>query len=152
MYLVHKWHVFSAYTPYHLFIEEMLTVQKIVNQLRNTEARRPIFLWFALASNQILMYLCLAPPYSLTYMAIKFHLFMQQHYIWIPHIIEKLHRVVNPLSEIPSSLHYNALQDVIWGIQQLSGDNVYSGVFLLGKVHILVHIFCHVSYKLLVNN
>lgn len=76
----------------------------------------------------------------------------QQRYIWIPHIIEKLHRVVNPLLLIPSSLHNNALQDVISGIQQLSGNNVYSGVFLLGKVHILAHIFCHVSYRLLVNN
>ncbi len=57
----------------------------------------------------------------------------EQQYLWIPHILDKLHRVVNPLPAFPLSLHCNALQKVIRGIQHLCGDNVYSGVFLLGE-------------------
>ncbi len=57
----------------------------------------------------------------------------EQRYLWVPHILDKLHRVVNPLPMIPQSLHGNALQDVVMGIQQLTGENIYSGVFLLGE-------------------
>ena len=58
-----------------------------------------------------------------------------QRYIWISHIIDKLHRIVNPIQVIPSGLHDNPLQDVISGIQQLTGDNLYSGIILLGMLH-----------------
>jgi len=55
----------------------------------------------------------------------------EQQYLWIPQILDKLNQVTNPLSYIPSA-HDNALQDVVRGIKHLSGDNVYSGILLLG--------------------
>jgi len=55
----------------------------------------------------------------------------EQQYLWIPQILDKLNQVTNPLPYIPST-HDNALQDVVRGIKHLSGDNVYSGVLLLG--------------------
>lgn len=58
----------------------------------------------------------------------------EQRYIWIPQILEKLHRVVNPLTVIPYNPQGNALKDVVLGIQQLTGENIFSGVTLLGNV------------------
>ena len=112
----------------------------------------PIFLWFALVSNQILMYSCLGPPYSLTYMAIKFHFISSATFgfptslrsyteLWIHSYWFPLAYIIMPCRM--SSQAFNSCLEIMY---------TYSGVFLLGKVHILAHIFCHVSYRLLVNN
>ena len=53
-------------------------------------------------------------------------------YLWIPQILEKLHQVTNPLP--PFFPKPQALQSIIRGISNLCGDNIYSGILLLGEV------------------
>lgn len=57
----------------------------------------------------------------------------QQKYIWIDAILHKLQRPVNPLSPIPSNSPKH-LKNVVGGLQRIAGDNVMSGVYLLGKL------------------
>ena len=58
----------------------------------------------------------------------------QQQYMWIDTILRKLQRPVNPLSPIPShSLKH--LNIVVRGLHTFAGDNVMSGVYLLGKLN-----------------
>ena len=57
----------------------------------------------------------------------------QQQYMWIDTILRKLQQPVNPLSSIPShSLKH--LNIVVGGLHTFAGDNVMSGVYLLGKL------------------
>ena len=58
----------------------------------------------------------------------------QDHkYLWIPQILDKLNQVTNPL---PVFSHKpDALQAVVRGIGHLCGDNIYSGVQLLGEIN-----------------
>ena len=55
----------------------------------------------------------------------------EQQYLWIPQILDKLNQVTNPLASTPS-IHAAAMHDVVRGIKHLSGENVYSGILLLG--------------------
>ena len=57
----------------------------------------------------------------------------QQEYVWVPRILQYLHQVVNPLTALPNSGDDNPLQYVVQGLQSIAGDNVLSGVFLLGR-------------------
>ena len=57
----------------------------------------------------------------------------QQEYVWVPQILQHLHRVVNPLTALPNSSDDNPLRYVVQGLQNIAGDNVLSGVFLLGR-------------------
>ena len=55
-----------------------------------------------------------------------------QEYIWVPRILQLLHRVVNPLKTLPDPGVENPLKYVIEGLQNIAGENALSGVFLLG--------------------
>ena len=54
-------------------------------------------------------------------------------YIWIDEILQKLQRPLNPLSPL---LHYSSdhLTTIVTGMRNLAGDNVLSGVYLLGAL------------------
>ena len=72
-----------------------------------------------------------------------------QEYIWVPRILHQLHRVVNPLAVLPDPVSDNPLQYVIRGLQSIAGDNVISGVFLLGgytSTTILVIQHCNTTF------
>ena len=60
----------------------------------------------------------------------------QHQYIWIDTILQKLQRPVNLLSPIPSYF-LKHLNIVVGGLHTLAGDNVVSGVYLLGKLGLL---------------
>ena len=55
-----------------------------------------------------------------------------QEYIWVPRILQLLHRVVNPLTTLPDPGVENPLKYVIEGLQNIAVENALSGVFLLG--------------------
>ena len=55
-----------------------------------------------------------------------------QEYIWVPRILQLLHRIVNPLTTLPDPGVENPLKYVIEGLQNITGENALSGVFLLG--------------------
>ena len=55
-----------------------------------------------------------------------------QEYIWVPRILQLLHRVVNPLTTLPDPGVENPLKYVIEGLQNIAGENALSGIFLLG--------------------
>jgi len=61
----------------------------------------------------------------------------QQRFIWIEHILQKLQRPVNPLSSIQINPNQHHLNVLIKGIHTIAGDNVVSGLYLLGKSIIL---------------
>lgn len=55
----------------------------------------------------------------------------EQEYIWIPQILDKLHRTVNPippLISIPSPLKH-----ILEGLHRIAGDNLPSGVYVLSR-------------------
>ena len=83
-----------------------------------------------LEGNLILTYLCLARQIQLD---VSGNVIPEEErrYLWIPQILEKLNHVTNPLPTFFAKP--NALQDVIRGIGHLCGDNIYSGIFLLGE-------------------
>ena len=58
---------------------------------------------------------------------------MIQMHVWVPRILHKLNRVVNPLRELPQPEWNNPIQRVVQGLQEIVGDNVLSGVFLVGE-------------------
>ncbi len=53
-----------------------------------------------------------------------------QKFVWVETVLQKLQRVVNPIDRPVSSLPH--LDSLVRGIHTISGDNVYSGVYLLG--------------------
>ncbi len=64
----------------------------------------------------------------------------QQEYIWVPRILQQLHRVINPLTVLPDSGAANPMRYVVQGLQNIAGDNVISGVILLGKLTLVVEL------------
>lgn len=54
----------------------------------------------------------------------------EQVFIWIDEILVKLQRPVNPLPRLKNVI--NPLDRIISGMHHLSGDNMISGMFLLG--------------------
>ncbi len=56
----------------------------------------------------------------------------KQQYIWIDAILQKLQRTVNSLPPIPNPTLQH-LHTIVRGMHSISGDNVFSGLFLLGK-------------------
>ena len=62
----------------------------------------------------------------------------QHQFIWIDSILQKLERPVNPLPPIPSySLQH--LYNVVSGVHTIAGDNVISGVYILGRPALTGH-------------
>ena len=55
----------------------------------------------------------------------------QQEFLWVEPILSKLDRVVNSIERpIPFVPHLSILVE---GVHSLCGDNVYSGLYLLGE-------------------
>ena len=55
----------------------------------------------------------------------------RQRFVWVDTILQKLQRVYNPI-ERPVGGGYN-IHKVVKGVHHIAGDNVYSGVYLLGE-------------------
>lgn len=59
-----------------------------------------------------------------------------QRFIWIDEILQKLQRPFNQLPPIPEhSLSLNHLSTIVKGMRDIAGENVLSGVYLLGVLH-----------------
>jgi hypothetical protein len=56
-----------------------------------------------------------------------------QRFVWIDEILQKLHRPINPLPPL-SDHSFNHLSKIVTGMRTLSGDNVVSGVYLIGEL------------------
>ena len=56
-----------------------------------------------------------------------------QRFLWIDEILQKLQRPLNPLPPIPD-YPLNHLSTVLTGIRDIAGENVLSGVYLLGML------------------
>ena len=65
-----------------------------------------------------------------------------QRFLWIDEILQKLQRPLNPLPPIPEILP-NRLSAIVTGMRDISGENVLSGVYLLGMLCCFVmHLLC----------
>ncbi len=56
----------------------------------------------------------------------------QQEFVWIPQILQKLDRVINPLSSLGSRVLQRPLHHVLHGMDEIAGDNLPSGIYMLG--------------------
>ena len=54
-----------------------------------------------------------------------------QRYIWIETVLQKLQQPVNPLPPLPN-YSLNHLNTLVNAMQEIAGENVQSGVYLLG--------------------
>lgn len=57
----------------------------------------------------------------------------EQEFIWIPEILEKLQCPINCLETLPELEDSNPLHFVISGLQKILGENLASGMSMLGK-------------------
>lgn len=60
----------------------------------------------------------------------------EQRFVWIYEILQKLKRPINPLPPLRNTMDY--LQTLVRGMLDISGENVLSGVYLLGMFACLV--------------
>ena len=60
-----------------------------------------------------------------------------QRFLWIDEILQKLQRPLNPLPPI-SDFPPNHLSTIVTGMRDISGENVLSGVYLLGMLSCFV--------------
>lgn len=59
----------------------------------------------------------------------------RQQFVWVESILQKLQIMVNPI-ERPMSCHRH-LRVLVKGVHSIAGDNIYSGVYLLGTSKML---------------
>lgn len=58
---------------------------------------------------------------------------VKRQFVWVESIIQKLQRPVNPLPPLPN-YPLQHLSVLVQGVHTIAGDNVISGVYLLGEV------------------
>lgn len=68
-------------------------------------------------------------------------------YVWVPEILDKLvPRGVHPIFDLPHIV--NPLNFVVSGLNQIAGENVISGVFLLGMYVVIIHTNVAIVYTI----
>ena len=68
-------------------------------------------------------------------------------YVWVPEILDKLvPGGVHPIFDLPHIV--NPLNFVVSGLNRIAGENVISGVFLLGTYAVIIHTNVAIVYTI----